>query len=339
MNSDKFIGKRIGIFKILSKIDEGTYSTVYLAEEDIPLVNISKDIEAKENQNKKSNIKHRFPLLRRYVACKVISREKIEKKNLMKKLGQEIRVSKLMHHPNVLQFIDFEKDSSYYYIFQEYVPCGELFHMIQRNGKFSEEKAAIIFKQILLGVQYIHSLHIAHCNLRPQNILVDQFDRIKIGNFGISKVFLKDIWLTKKPRRTPYYISPECISGYPYDAEKSDVWSCGVILYVLTTGTLPWAERDKQDIFSQIRKGDFLAPKNVSKCCSDLIYRLMTVDVNQRITIEQALNHPFLKDVDVPCAKIDLDIKTSRYDLKENEKKLLKHKKEEKNEKVIKIKK
>ncbi|KAK8880884.1 hypothetical protein M9Y10_003583 [Tritrichomonas musculus] len=330
MNSDKFIGKRIGIFKILSKIDDGTYSKVYLAEESIPLANISKE----NNTKKESNFKRRFPLLRRYVACKIIPREKIEKKNLIKKLGQEIRVSKLMHHPNVLQFIDFQKDSSYYYIFQEYVPCGELFDMIHKNGKFSEDKAAILFKQILLGLQYIHSLHVAHRNLKPQNILVDQFGRIKIGNFGISKVFSKDNWLTKTPCGSPYYLSPECISGLPYDAAKSDLWSCGVILYVITTGCLPWTKRDKPDLFNQIKKGDFQTPSNISECSSNLISRLMTIDVEQRITIEQALNHPFLINVDVPCAKIELDFETPEYVLKDNEKKLLKHKKEIKKKEV-----
>ena len=336
MSSDKFIGKRIGIFKILNKIDDGTYSTVYLAEEDIPLSNRSKDkkTEIKENKKTKSNFWRKLPLLRRYVACKIISREKIEKKNLLERLGQEIRVSKLMHHPNVLHFIDFQKDDSYFYIFQEYVPCGELFHMIQKNGKYSEEKAAILFKQILLGVQYIHSLCIAHCNLKPQNILVDQFERIKIGNFGVSKVLLKDTWLTKIPHGSSYYLSPESIGGYPYDAKKSDIWSCGVILYILTTGSLPWTERDKPDLLNQIKKGDYLRPLNVSENCSNLISRLMTVDVNQRITIEEALIHPFLEKVDVPSAKIDLDFITPRYELKSNVKNHLKHKKEMKSKKV-----
>lgn len=240
MNSDKFIGKRIGIFKILSKIDDGTYSKVYLAEESIPLANISKE----NNTKKESNFKRRFPLLRRYVACKIIPREKIEKKNLIKKLGQEI------------------------------------------------------------------------------------------GNFGISKVFSKDNWLTKTPCGSPYYLSPECISGLPYDAAKSDLWSCGVILYVITTGCLPWTKRDKPDLFNQIKKGDFQTPSNISECCSNLISRLMTIDVEQRITIEQALNHPFLINVDFPCAKIELDFETPEYVLKDNEKKLLKHKKEIKKKEV-----
>lgn len=300
MSSDKFIGKRIGIFKILNKIDDGTYSTVYLAEEDIPLSNRSKDkkTEIKENKNIKSNFKRKLPLLRRYVACKIISREKIEKRNLLERLGQEIRVSKLMHHPNVLQFIDFQKDDSYFYIFQEYVPCGELFHMIQKYGKFSEEKAAILFKQILLGVQYIHSLCIAHCNLKPQNILVDQFGRIKIGNFGVSKVFLKDTWLTKIPHGSSYYLSPESIGCYPYDAKKSDIWSCGVILYSITTGHLPWTKKSQSELFEQIKVGKYAVPTNVSESCSDLIKKLMEIDVSKRISIEEALNHPFLKEND-----------------------------------------
>lgn len=235
---------------------------------------------------------------KRFVVCKVLPILKNEKKKVIKRIDQEIQIQKMMHHPNIIELIDVEKDPLFYYVFSEFCPCRELFQLLIQKGKLIEKEAAVLFKQTLIGVQYIHSLNVAHRDLKPENILVDQKGRIKICDFGLSKFFdRKSKCLTETPCGSPCYASPECISGHPYDGKKSDIWSCGVILFAMTTGYLPWTNRCKSKMFELIKKGDFSVPDYLSDDCSNLIYRLMTVNVEKRISIEDSLNHPFLKNV------------------------------------------
>lgn len=316
MNTSDLKGKRIGSYILKGEIGEGAFSTVTLAEEVQPETEINnKDNNQssiikkgrkglllrnkKSKQNIKSSNKH-------YVACKIIPRTKVEAKKLTTRLEQEIRIHQLMHHPNVVQLIDVQKDTNNYYVFLEFCPCGELFDYVVDRQKLKEHDAAVFFKQILIGLKYIHSLRVAHRDLKPENILLDQFGRIKISDFGLSKLLdISGNGLTKTPCGSPCYASPECISGRPYDGRKSDIWSCGVILYAITTGQLPWTKRNQSKMFQQIRKGEYTVPSYISATCADLISRLMTVNNTNRITIDEALNHPFLKDVIVPVATLD----------------------------------
>lgn len=292
MEHEKLIGNKIGNYLIKKLIGQGAYSSVFLCEEKIISTNDKED-------DKKADKK-------RYVACKVISKAKVEEKNATDRLEREINIHQIMHHPYVVQLIDVQRDPTNYYIFLEYCSNGELYNIIKKNRKIRESEAAIIFKQILLGLQYIHSKNVCHRDLKPENILVDSFGRIKISDFGLSKLFDSDKnSFTSTPCGSPCYASPECISGNPYDGKKSDIWSCGVILYTLTTGLLPWTKRTQSQLFQQIKNADFKIPSNISDLCSNMISRLMTVDCNKRITIKAALIHPFLKRALVPCPKID----------------------------------
>lgn len=309
MNPDLFIGKTIGNFKIKKKIGEGAFSIVFLAEEiaprdEEPIINNN---ELQMNHQKKGFFtKHKKlptkkPKQKVYSACKIIPRKKVEEKKLSTRLDHEIRVHQLMHHPNVVQLIDLQSDPSYFYVFLEFCPCGELFDIVVQNKRLPEDRAAFFFKQILLGLDYIHSLNVAHRDLKPENTLVDQFGRIKIADFGLSKILENDSnGLTKTPCGSPCYVSPETISGKPYDGRKSDIWSCGVILYAMTIGNLPWTKRTQKQLFHQIRNAQFAVPDFVSDPCADLICKLMTVNNSKRITVGEALKHPFLKDVNVP---------------------------------------
>lgn len=311
MNHERFIGKKIGEFKIKSVIGEGAFSTVCLAETITSQVEnqlINTDKKTKKSEIKNRTSKNKLMITKQYAACKIIPRTKVESKKLSSRLDQEIRIHQLMHHQNVVQLIDVHKDELFYYIFLEFCPCGELFQHIIKNKKLEEKEASIFFKQILIGLQYIHSLNVAHRDLKPENILIDQFGRIKIADFGLSKLLntVKNNGLIKTPCGSPCYASPECISGLPYDGRKSDIWSCGVILYALVTGMLPWTKRTQAKLFEQIKKGKYNVPFYISKNCSDLIHRLMTVDYHNRISIEDALNHPFLKDVKMPHSKLNM---------------------------------
>ena len=285
MNQEVFIGKIIGNYKIVKRIGEGTYSSVFLAQE----------ISSQPDQSKDNNQK----VTPHYVACKIISNKQIKHKTVAKRLASEIKNHQLMKHPNVVQLIDVLKDNSYFYIILEFCLYGELYKTVYEKGKLDEKEASFYFKQILLGIQYIHSLNITHRDLKPENILIDQYGKIKITDFGLSKLLDSESnGMTKTPCGSPCYVSPECISCLPYDAKKSDIWSCGVILYSITTGHLPWTKKSQSELFEQIKVGKYTVPTNVSESCSDLIKKLMEIDVSKRISIEEALNHPFLKEND-----------------------------------------
>ncbi|OHT08503.1 CAMK family protein kinase [Tritrichomonas foetus] len=235
-----------------------------------------------------------------YYACKIVRRSEIDNSpKRMKGFEDEIRVMQKIHHKGIVELVDLIKDDHFYYIILEYCANGELFDYICDKRRIYEAEAKKLIKQILLSVQYIHSLGIAHRDLKPENLLIDSFGNIKIADFGFSKLFEKD-HLSSTICGTLLYLSPEVLSGSKYDPFKSDIWAIGVILYAVLTGMSPWTEKSDSGKIKQIKSGDYTTPNFLSDSCRNLITRLMCVDPNQRISIEEALEHPWLKDVQIP---------------------------------------
>ena len=234
--------------------------------------------------------------LGQYFACKIVPKSRLSSHNLEQRFELEIRINQQMHHSGIVGLIDILKDELNYYVIMEFCPNGELFQYIVDRGKLSEEDAKPKIMQILQTLQYIHSMNVTHRDLKPENILIDQYGQLKISDFGLSR-FLDASGLANTPCGSPCYASPECISGHPYDGRTTDVWSCGVILYAMVTGQLPWTKRNQTQLFEQIRKGEYTIPDHVSLQCASFIRGLMTVDKDKRLTIEQALAHPWLAAV------------------------------------------
>lgn len=178
----------------------------------------------------------------------------------------------------------------------EFCPNGELFQYIIDKQHLSESEAQPIFRQILETLEYIHSMGISHRDMKPENLLIDKVGHIKISDFGLSR-FLNPQGLVDTPCGSPCYASPECISGKSYDGITTDVWSSGVILYAMLTGQLPWTKRNQTQLFQQIKKGEFTIPSFLSPECTDFLQKLMTVDYKKRITISQAYEHPWMKNI------------------------------------------
>lgn len=290
MNFKYLVGKQFGNYKIKRKIGEGSFSTVFLV---------------KETMNDDSNSP-------KYLACKVIPRKANDGKNLPSNLENEISLDQLNHHNNIVQFYDIQRDDNFFYIFEEFVSQGELLNKILYKSMLTEAESAFYFKQILIGLRYIHSLNVAHRDLKPDNILVGHNGTIKIVDFGLSKIFKDDgNCFTETPCGSLYYISPEVLSGRSYDSRKSDIWSCGVILYALATSFLPWTRSSQSLLFEQIKKGEYEIPFFLTFHCADLIKRFLTVDCDKRITIDEALNHPFLKKVELHDSKINSSLSWS----------------------------
>lgn len=231
----------------------------------------------------------------RYYACKIIPKSRISHNNLESRFEIEIRINQQMHHPGVVQLIDIFRDENNYYVIMEFCPNGELFQYIVDRKRLREEEAKSFIYQIFETVSYIHKLNVAHRDLKPENILIDQLGHLKISDFGLSNFIHLKTSLVSTPCGSPCYASPECLSGKPYNGKTNDIWSCGVILYTMVTGQLPWTKRNQNELFKQIRRGEYRVPDYISDSCKDLIKGLMCVDTTKRLTLEQAMQHGWFK--------------------------------------------
>jgi serine/threonine protein kinase len=176
----------------------------------------------------------------------------------------------------------------------EYCPHGELFNLVRQHGHLSEVQSRFIIREVLEALNYIHSQGIAHRDIKLENIFLSRKCHVKLGDFGLGKYVGPD-GICGTSCGSPYYASPECLSGNAYNAKKSDIWSCGVTLYWMLVGEPPWADRNHFQLFEQIRKGDLKIPIGLSTWCRDFLGKLLTVDPDRRIGIVEAFEHPWLK--------------------------------------------
>jgi calcium-dependent protein kinase len=205
-----------------------------------------------------------------------------------------------MDHPNIMKIYEFYSQPHSYSIINELCPYGELFDEIIKNGPFDEDYSAYVMYQILNGVNYCHKMKVVHRDLKPENILIASKDKstgyplIKICDFGTSKFFEKN-QIQKKTIGSSYYIAPEVLKK-KYN-EKCDLWSCGVIFYILLTQKPPFGGANDVEITQNVLVGKYdLNEENLKKCgqeCIDLLKKLLTMDPNKRINAEKALEHPF----------------------------------------------
>ena len=231
----------------------------------------------------------------KYYACKVVPKARLAANNLEKRFEIEIRIDQQLHHPGIVGLIEILQDDTNYYLIMEFCPNGELFQYIVDKKKLSEDEAKTLILQVMDSVNYIHKMGVSHRDLKPENILLDQSNHLKISDFGLSR-FVGKHGIVETPCGSPCYASPECISGKPYNGKTNDVWGVGVILYAMVTGQLPWTKRNQQQLFEQIKKGEYTIPHYVSATCGDLIKKLMTVDTRKRITLDKAMAHPWFAD-------------------------------------------
>jgi serine/threonine protein kinase len=169
---------------------------------------------------------------------------------------------------------------------------GELFSYIQKKKKLSEQEASRIFAQLLLGIEYIHQMGIVHRDLKPENLLLGHDFRVKIADFGLSNIYRKGEQL-KTACGSPCYAAPEMVSGKIYDGKTVDTWSCGVILYTLLCGCLPFEARSTNQVYDKILLEDFNKPKHLSKEALSMLERILDKDPATRIKIWDIKKHPF----------------------------------------------
>jgi calcium-dependent protein kinase len=215
------------------------------------------------------------------------------------KLFLEVDILARLSHPNIMQVFEFYNDNTNFYIVSEFCSGGELFDCITEQGVFSEGDAASIMKQILSAICYSHENSIVHRDLKPENILLDDksMERVlKIIDWGGARYFQRNKKMTSVGG-TPYYIAPEVLSEV-YD-EKCDVWSCGVILYILLCGYPPFNGETDADIMKAVKKGVFDFPNDewgkVSKEAKSLISGMLKYEPKGRLSAKECLSHPWFK--------------------------------------------
>lgn len=174
---------------------------------------------------------------------------------------------------------------------------GELFDYIVQHGKMQEDKARRFFQQIICAVEYCHRHKIVHRDLKPENLLLDENLNVKIADFGLSNIMTDGNFL-KTSCGSPNYAAPEVINGKLYAGPEVDVWSCGVILYVLLVGRLPFDDEHIPSLFAKIAKGHYVVPSYMSRGASSLIKKMLAVNPVHRATIEEIRQDPwFLIDL------------------------------------------
>jgi len=229
-------------------------------------------------------------------AIKVIDKKALKGKE--DSLENEIRVLRRLHHPNIVELLEVHEEKTKVYLVMELVTGGELFDRIVEKGSYTEKDAADLIKQVLSAVAYMHSSGVVHRDLKPENLLyhsAEEDSKIMISDFGLSK--MEDSGIMATACGTPGYVAPEVLAQKPYGKEV-DVWSIGVISYILLCGYPPFYDENDANLFAQILKGEFEFDSpywdDISLEAKEFIRKLMCVDVDKRLTCEEALEHAWI---------------------------------------------
>lgn len=232
-----------------------------------------------------------------HVAIKILDKDKIFKDKMVEQIKREISIMKLVKHPNVVQLIEVMASKTKVYFVLEYVTGGELFNKIKRQGKMKEDDARNYFQQLINALDYCHSRGVYHRDLKPENLLLDSHGNLKISDFGLSALpqQCREDGLLHTTCGTPNYVAPEVIVDKGYDGAKADLWSCGVVLYVLMAGYLPFDDKNLMNLYKKIYKGEFQWPAWFSNGAKRLISRILTPNPKHRITFPQIMEDPWFK--------------------------------------------
>lgn len=193
---------------------------------------------------------------------------------------------KLMNHPNIMHIYDVYEGEKELYLILEYVEGGELFDFLVNRGKLAPLEALAYFKQIVYGLNYAHTFSIIHRDLKPENILIHSINPplVKIADWGMAAFAPPSLQL-ETSCGSPHYASPEIVNGHKYTGTATDIWSCGVILYALLTGRLPFDDKNVRVLLGKVKLGKYDIPVNLDPMAKDLLTRMLVVDVKQRITV------------------------------------------------------
>ncbi|KAM4542270.1 MAP/microtubule affinity-regulating kinase 3a isoform 11-T11 [Odontesthes bonariensis] len=247
----------------------------------------------------------------REVAIKIIDKTQLNP-NSLQKLFREVRIMKILNHPNIVKLFEVIETERTLYLVMEYASGGEVFDYLVAHGRMKEKEARAKFRQIVSAVQYCHQKHIVHRDLKAENLLLDADMNIKIADFGFSNEFTMGNKLDTFCGSPPY-AAPELFQGKKYDGPEVDVWSLGVILYTLVSGSLPFDGQNLKELRERVLRGKYRIPFYMSTDCENLLKRFLVLNPAKRGTLEQIMkdrwiNAGFEEDELKPYTEPELDI-------------------------------
>lgn len=230
------------------------------------------------------------------IAIKVIDKEKVLKVGLIEQTKREISVMGMVKHPNIVQLFEVMATKTKIYFAMEYAKGGELFDKVAK-GRLKEDVARKYFQQLILAVDFCHSRGVYHRDLKPENLLLDEYGNLKVTDFGLSAhascTRLDGLFHTTCG--TPAYVAPEVISRRGYDGAKADIWSCGVILYVLLTGQLPFNDSNIMQMYKKISKAEYKCPSSLPPEVRRLLKRILDPNPVTRISTKKIMENPWFR--------------------------------------------
>ncbi|XP_016512883.2 CBL-interacting serine/threonine-protein kinase 11 [Nicotiana tabacum] len=234
----------------------------------------------------------------RSVAIKIINKTRINTNPaLMSNIKREISIMRRLRHPHIVKLDEVLATKTKIYFVMEFVKGGELFAKIAKDGKFTEEKSRKLFQQLISAVRYCHSRGVYHRDLKPENLLIDENGDLKVSDFGLSALTeqVQQDGLLHTLCGTPSYVAPDILTKKGYDGAKVDIWTCGIILFVLNAGYLPFHDTNLMGMYQKICNGQFKCPKWMSSDLKRFLSRLLDTNPITRLTIEEIIKDPWFK--------------------------------------------
>lgn len=229
----------------------------------------------------------------RFVAIKSFNKTKLESVSAINKIYHEVNLMKNLRHNSIVKILETIETDKYILIVMENVSGGDLLSFVKKRSQLSEKTAKMIFRQLMLALKYIHSRNIIHRDIKLDNILIDLNNNIKLCDFGVGKQIHKGELLNDQCG-TPAYIAPEIVRNEGYEGPPVDLWSSGVVLYAMLSGTFPFKATNIKELNRIIQQGHCRTIDKISPEAKSLLSGLLESDPKKRFTIEKVLNHPWL---------------------------------------------
>jgi len=239
------------------------------------------------------------------VAIKVFDKETVRRSGTMEQVKREVEVMRRVRHPNVVRLHEVMATRSKIYFVMEYASGGELLARLARSSRFTEPVARRYFQQLITAVEFCHSRGVYHRDLKPENLLLDAHGNLKVSDFGLSSLAdgasrLRGDGLLHTTCGTPAYVAPEVIQKRGYDGAKADIWSCGVILFMLLAGHLPFKDTNLVLLYRKIARSDYKCPAWFSVDARKLLARLLDPNPKTRITIAKLMARTWFRKDSCP---------------------------------------